>query len=193
MHVCSNVPDELFDTVCTRFSPALRQAIDQLLLVPDGEPPATLAHLKEYPPAPSLASIPASLPRYRPVAETGIEACASQVFTPEWLTSLCQHAKRCNANDLKRCTAYKRSTLLGCFLLETRQTWLDHLVTMHDQYRMESTRQTPHAHAQTPREFCTRQQRAMDVMRATTDCLLEWPDEQPLSQPELWPQGTAVT
>jgi len=37
IHVCSHVHGKLFETVFSRLSPALRQAIDQLLLVPDGE------------------------------------------------------------------------------------------------------------------------------------------------------------
>lgn len=82
---------------------------------------------------------------------------------------------------------------MGCFLLETRKTLLDHLVTMHDQYLMEITRQTHHAHAQKHRELRKRQKRAIDVMLDTTDFLLEWPDEQPLSQHALWHQGTEGT
>jgi hypothetical protein len=51
IHVCSNVHGELFETVFKRLSPELRQAIDQLLLVPDGEQHSAFYHLKEYPPA----------------------------------------------------------------------------------------------------------------------------------------------
>jgi hypothetical protein len=193
MHICSNIHDELFAPVFKRLSPELRQAIDQLLLVPDGEQHSAFAHLKEYPPAPSIASIQAYLQRYRTVAETGINACEIPVLTPEWLAYLYKQAKRYNAKDLKRFTAYKRSTRMVCFLLETRKTLLDHLVTMHDQYLMEITRQTHHAHAQKHRELRKRQKRAIDVMLDTTDFLLEWPDEQPLSQHALWHQGTEGT
>ena len=192
IHVCAKVHDELFETVFKRLSPALRQAIDQLLLVPDGEQHSVFAHLKDYPPAPSLASIQAYLQRYRTVAETGMDACELPVLTPEWLTYLYKQAKRYNAKDLKRFTAYKRSTLMVCFLLETRKTLLDHLVTMHDQYLMEITRQTYHAHAQKHRELRKRQKRAIAVMLDTTDFLLEWPDEQPLSKHDLWQQVTEV-
>jgi dsDNA-binding SOS-regulon protein len=80
-----------------------------------------------------------------------------------------------------------------CFLLETRKTLLDHLVTMHDQYIMEITRQTHHAHEQKHRELRKRQKRAIDVMLDTTDFLLDWPDDQPLSKHDLWQQVTEVT
>lgn len=190
IHGCSTVHDELFATVFTRVSPELRQAIDHLLLVPDGEQHSAFAHLKDYPPAPSIASIQAYLQRYRTVAETGIDACELPGFTPEWLTYLSKQAKRYNAKDLKRFTASKRYTLMVCFLLETRQTLLDHLVTMHDQYLMTITRQTHHAHEQKHRALRKRQKRAIDVMLATTDFLLEWPDEQALSKSALWQHVT---
>ena len=119
--------------------------------MPDGEQHAAFAHLKEYPPPPSIASIHAYLQRSRTVAETGMAACELPVLPSAWLPSLCKQAKRYTAKDLRRFPAYKRDTLMGCFLLETRKTLLAHFVTMHDQYLMEITRQTHHAHAQTHR------------------------------------------
>ena len=193
IHVCSDVHVELFETVFRRLSPALRQAIDQLLLVPDGEQRSAFYRLKEYPPAPSISSIQSYLQRYHTVAETGIDACESQVLTPEFLDYLFKQAKRYSAKDLKRFTDHKRYTLMLCFLLETRKTLLDHLVTMHDQYLMEITRQTHHAHEQKHRELRKRQKRAIDVMLDTTDFLLDWPDDQPLSKHDLWQQVEEVT
>jgi dsDNA-binding SOS-regulon protein len=64
---------------------------------------------------------------------------------------------------------------------------------MHDQYLMEITRQTHRAHEQKHRELRKRQKRAIDVMLDTTDFLLGWPDEQPLSKHDLWQQVTEVT
>jgi hypothetical protein len=43
--------------VFRQLSPELRQAIDRLLLVPDGKQRSYFFHLKEYPPAPSISSI----------------------------------------------------------------------------------------------------------------------------------------
>ena len=193
IHICSTVHDEVFETVFQRLSPELRQAIDHLLLVPEGEQHSAFSRLKEYPPAPSIASIQAYLHRYHTVAKTGMAACEIPVLTPAWLAYLYKQAKRYNAKDLKRFTAYKRYTLMVCFLLETRKTLLDHLVTMHDQYLTEITRQTHHAHEQKHRELRKRQKRAIDVMLTTTDFLLEWPDDQPLLKPDLWQQVTEVS
>jgi hypothetical protein len=132
IHVCSNVHVELFATVFRRLSPKPRQAIDQLLLVPDGAQRSAFYHLKEYPPAASISSIQSYLQRYHTVAATGIDDCEIQVFTPAFLDYFFKQAKRYSAKDLRRFADHKRYTLMLCFLLETRKILLDHLVTMHD-------------------------------------------------------------
>jgi hypothetical protein len=108
IHICSDVHVELFETVFRRLSPELRQAIDQLLMVPDGEQRSTFYHLKEYPPAPSISSIQAYLQRYHTVAATGIDDVELQALTPAFLDYLFQQAKRYSATDLKRFADHKR-------------------------------------------------------------------------------------
>lgn len=192
IHVCSDVHLQLFEAVSQRLSPALRQAIDRLLMVPDGEQRSYFYHLKEYPPAPSISSIQSYLHRYQTVAETGINAFENQMLTPAFLDYLFKQAKRYSAKDLRRFAEHKRYALMSCFLLETRKALLDHLVTMHDQYVIEIARQTRNAYEQKHRELRKRQKRAIDVMLDTTDFLLEWPDEQPLSKHDLWRQVEEV-
>ena len=58
IYVCSEVHLQLFETVFRQLSPELRQAIDRLLMVPDGEQRSYFYHLKEYPPAPSISICP---------------------------------------------------------------------------------------------------------------------------------------
>jgi TnpA family transposase len=74
------------------------------------------------------------------------------------------------------------------FLLETRKSLLDHLVTMHDQYLMEMCRHAKHLYEQQHRALRQRQKRAIDVVLETTDLLLEWPEERAFSKAELWQQ-----
>ena len=59
---------------------------------------------------------------------------------------------------------------------------------MHDQYLTEICRHAKHAHEQKHRELRKRQKRAIDVMLATTDLLLEWPDDQRAVKADLWQQ-----
>ncbi len=73
IHVCSDVHSQLFEAVFRRLSLELRQAIDRLLTVPEGEQRSYFFHLKEYPPAPSISSIQSYLQRYQTVAETGLD------------------------------------------------------------------------------------------------------------------------
>ena len=72
IHVCSDVHLELFEAVFERLSPELRQAIDHLLSVPDGQQRSAFYQLKDFPPAPSISSIQAYLRHYQTVAGTGI-------------------------------------------------------------------------------------------------------------------------
>jgi TnpA family transposase len=192
IHVCSDVHVQLFETVFRQLSPELRQAIDRLLMVPDGEQRSSFYHLKEYPPAPSISSIQSYLQRYQTVAETGIDEFENQVLTPEFLDYLFKQAKRYSTKDLKRFADHKRYALMICFLLETRKTLLDHLVMMHDQYIVDIARQTRNAYEKKHRELRKRQKRVIDVMLDTTDFLLEWPDDQPLSKHDLWRQVEEV-
>ncbi|MCB1713809.1 MAG: Tn3 family transposase [Candidatus Competibacteraceae bacterium] len=188
IRVCSEVHLQLFKTVFRQLSPELRQAIDRLLMVPDGEQRSYFYHLKAYPPTASISSIQAYLKRYQTVAETGIDAFEHQLLTPEFLDYLFKQAKRYSAKDLKRFADHKRYALMLCFLLETRKILLDHLVAMHDQYIVDIARQVRNAYEKKHRALRQRQKRAIDVMLDLTDVFLAWPDDQPLSKKALWRQ-----
>jgi TnpA family transposase len=186
--VCADVHAHLFEAMFQRLSPALRQAIDRLLTVPEGEQRSDFSSLKDYPPAATISSIQAYLERYRTVAETGIDAFEAQGCTPAFLDYLCKLAKRYKATDLKRFSDPKRYALLLAFLLETRKNLLDHLVTMHDQYVMDMCRHAKQRYEQQHRALRKRQKRAIDVVLETSDRLLDWPHERPLSKAALWQQ-----
>jgi hypothetical protein len=188
IHVCSEVHLQLFETIFRRLSPELRQAIDRLLTVSDGQQRSYFFHLKEYPPAASISSIQSYLQRYQTVAETGIDAFEIQVLTPEFLEYFFKQTRRYNATDIKRFADHKRYAMMICFLLETRKALLDHLVTMHDQYVMEMCRETRNAHEKKHRDMRKRQKRAIDVVLDMTNLILDWPDEQPLSKRDIWLQ-----
>ena len=170
------------------FRPTLRQAIDQLLAVPEGEQRTYFYQLKEYPPAATLSSLRAYLQRYRTVAETGIDAFEAQLLEPAFVDYLFKLARRYSATDLKRFHEHKRYALMLSFLLETRKMLLDHLVKMHDQYIMEMCRQAKNVYEKKHRAFRKRQKRAIDTVLATTDMLLDWPEDQLLSKEDLWQQ-----
>jgi TnpA family transposase len=188
IHVCAEVHAQVFESIYQRLSSTLRQAIDHLLTVPAGEQRAYFAHLKEYKPAATISSLRAYLKRYQTVLETGIADFDAQVLEPALLDYLFELVRRYSATDLKRFNEHKRYALMICFLLETRKVLLDHLVKMHDQYVMEMDRQAKNIYEKQHREFRKRQKKAIDTVLDTTDILLDWPDDHPLSKAELWLQ-----
>ena len=188
IHICSTVHQQLFESVFQNLSPELRQAIDQLLKVPEGEQRSYFHQLKAYPPAATISSLQSYLKRYQTVAATGIDDFEGQMLTPAFLDYLFKQAKRYSAKDLKRFVDHKRYTLMLCFLLETRKILLDYLVTMHDQYLLNLCRKARNIYEQKHRELRKRQKKAVDVVLDANDCFLDWPAEEPLLKEEFWQQ-----
>jgi len=188
IHVCSDVHLQLFEMVFRRLSSELRQAIDRLLIVPEGKQRSYFFNLKEYPPAATISSIQSYLRRYQSVVETGIDDFEIQVLTPTFLNYFFKQAKRYNATDIKRFDDPKRYAMMICFLLETRKTLLDRLVIMHDQYITEMCRETRNAYEKKHRDVRKRQKMAIDIVLYTTHLILDWPDEKALSKKDIWQQ-----
>lgn len=188
IHLCSQVHIQLFEAVFQRLSPELRQAMDRLLTVSEGEQRSYFYRLKEYPPAATISSIQSYLQRYQTIAEMGIDDVEVQTLPPAFLDYLFKQAKRYDAADLKRFADPKRYALMSGFLLETRKDLLDHLVTMHDQYIMDLCRHAKNIHEKNHRALRKRQKSAVDIILDTTHLLLDWPDDKPLSKDTLWQQ-----
>ena len=186
IHICSTVHQQLFESVSEQLSPELRQAIDQLLKVSEGEKRSYFHHLKAYPPAATISSLQSYLKRYQTVAATGIDDFEGRMLTPAFLDYLFKLAKRYSATALKRFADHKRYTLVVCFLLETRKVLLDHLVKMHDQYLMDMCRKAKNIYEQKHRELRKRQKKAVDIVLEANNYLLDWPTEQPLLKEEFW-------
>jgi TnpA family transposase len=188
IHVCSVVHAQVFEAIYQRLSPALRQAIDRLLAIPEGEQRSAFYQLKEYPPAAKISSLQTYLKRYQTVAETGIDTFETPIATAAFQEYLFQLAKKYSVKELKRFNEPKRYALMICFLLETRKVLLDHLVKMHEQYVIEMGRHAKHAYEQKHREFRKRQKKAVDTVLDTTSLLLAWPEDEPLSKAAFWQQ-----
>ena len=186
IHVCSTVHKQIFESVFQHLSPELRQSIDRLLKVSEGEQRSYFHHLKAYPPAATISSLQSYLERYKTVTATGIDNFEGQMLTPAFLDYLFKQAKRYSAKDLKRFTDHKRYALMTCFLLETRKVLLDHLVMMHDQYIIDMRRKARNIHEQKHRELRKRQKKAVDIVLDANSYLLDWPTDQPLLKQDFW-------
>ncbi len=178
--VCASTHSKFFESIYKKLSPQLRQSIDRLLTVSEGEQRSLFYQLKEYPPSAKISSLKDYLQRYRSLSETGIDEFDIQMIDPEFLTYLFKLAKRYSSRDMKRFQEHKRYALMICFLLESRKVFLDHLVKMHEQYMMEISRETKNSYEKKHREFRKRQKKAIDIVLKTTTKLLKWPDDQPI-------------
>lgn len=186
IHVCAEVHAELFKSIYKQLSPDLCKAIDHLLTVTESEQRSYFYQLKEYPPSATISSMKSYLKRYQIVSEIGIDNFEIEVLEPGLLDYLFKLAKRYSATDLKRFNEYKRYALMICFLLETRKLLLDLLVKMHDQYIMEMCREVKNSYEKKHREFRKRQKKAIDAVLETTDILLDWSENEPLSHNPFW-------
>ena len=184
--VCSAAHERLFDALNERLSPALRQAIDDLLIVQPGDQRSLFYLLKEYPPSATISSIRRYLERYRALDNTGIDAIEAQAVDPAFLDYIYRLTRRYSVRDIKRFKERKRYSLMLCFLLESRKVLLDHLVKMHDQYIMDLRRQCKRIHEKKHREFRKRQKKAIDTVLDATHLILDWPDDRPLHKVDLW-------
>jgi TnpA family transposase len=133
--VDSQAHEEIFERVAGQLTPGMRQELDELVLVPEGQHRSPLSWLKDYPPEPTSKSIKAYIERYRYVESISDIATALDELSPTLVRHLAQLAKQYDARDLKRLSSdAKRHTIVAAFVVETRKTLLDHLVAMNDKF-----------------------------------------------------------
>lgn len=184
--VCADVHEQVFESLCDRLSPELRQSIDALLVVPPGDQRSPFYLLKAYPPSATVSSLKDYLARYQSLLDTGIDKIEAHFVDPAFGDYLYRIARRYTARDLKRFRDQKRYAMMICFLLETRKLLLDHLVKMHDNYIMDLVRHCKRGHEQKHREFRLRQKKAIDTMLEATQWMLDWPEDRPIHKRDLW-------
>lgn len=93
------------------------------------------------------------------------------VTTPQLLQHLAQLGRRYDAQALKRFAAPKRQALVAAFLVETRKTLLDQVVTMHDQYMTGLERRSRLAFEDKRRRLRRRARSGIDTLLATSSRL----------------------
>ena len=188
IRICNEAHEQFFEAIYQRLSPEMHQEIDRLLAVSEGEQRSYFSRLKDYPPAATVSSIQVYLKQYWTLDKTGISALDAQLIDPAFQSYLFQLAKQYDARDIKRLSTHKRYSLMICFLLETRNNLLDHIVKMHDQYIIDITRRSRNAYEKKHRDLRKRQKRAVDTVLNVTAVLLDWEDDEPLTKTALWAQ-----
>lgn len=180
VNVCSTAHEQIFESLYRRLSTKIKEGIDQLLSVPEGEQHSYFNKLKEYPPSAKIASLKIYLKRYQTLVGTGINDFDEQIIDSSYLDYLFKVTKRYSTKDIKRFKTYKRYALMFCFLIETQKVLLDYLVKMHDQYLMDMCRHSRNVHEKKYRAFRKRQKKAIDNLLDSTHTLLDWPEDEPL-------------
>ena len=185
--VCSRAHEKIYNSIYSNIPPELKQAIERLLSAPEKGKHSLFNELKEYPPSAKIGSLQNYLKRYRSLVEAGIDDFEKQYVTPAFLEYLYKLTKRYNARDLKRFNESKRYALMFCFLVETQKILLDYLVKMHDQYITDMSRHSKNEYEKKHRKIRKQQKKAVDNMLATSNALIDLPDEQPVFKKEILP------
>ena len=123
---------DLFEMVRTRLPPTLRDAIDLLVEVPEGDARSSLFRLKDYPKSANAAVIKSDIVRLRLIEQLLDAGAGLDDLDPRIIRQLGQLGRRYDAGDLRRFAKPKRDALVACYLVEARKTLLDQIVEMND-------------------------------------------------------------
>jgi len=123
---------QLYETVSMRLPPFLREAIDLLVEVPEGDARSSLFRLKDYPRSANASVIKGDIVRLRLIEDLLGAGADLGDLDPQIIRQLGQLGRRYDAGDLRRFAKPKRDALIACYLVEARKTLLDQIVEMND-------------------------------------------------------------
>ena len=178
--VAAHAVQDLFERIAAGLPERLRDAIEDLVDVPEGERLSPLAHLKEPPPAARAKAISARLARLDlldGLLGAGADLSAAPPQSQQHLAGL---GRRYDAQALKRFAAPKRHALVGAFLVEARKTLLDQVVAMHDQYMAGMERRSRLAFEDKLRTSRRRAKAGLDVLLGAVDVLVDANRDAPI-------------
>jgi len=179
--VAAHAIQDLYECVMAKLPEGFRDAIDDLVSVPEGEHRSPLSRFKEAPPAAKAPAIAASLARWdllNSLLGSGVDL--SHV-TPQLLQHLAQLGRRYDALALKRFSAEKRYTLVAAFLVETQKTLLDQIIAAHDQYMTGLDRRARLAFDEKHRSLRRRAKIGTDTLIEAVETLLSADRSAPIS------------
>lgn len=180
--VAAHAVQNLFERIAAGLPNRLRDAIEDLVDVPEGEHRSPLAHLKEPPPAARAKAISTRLARLDLL--DGLLGAGGDLSaaTPQLQQHLAGLGRRYDVQALKRFAPPKRHALVAAFLVETRKGLLDQVVTMHDQYMTGFERRSRLAYEEKHRVLRRRAKNGLDTLLGAVDVLLDADREVPVSR-----------
>ena len=136
---------DLYAKVSSRLPPALREAIDLLVEVPEGDARSSLFRLKDYPKSANAAVIKGDIVRLRLIEQLLETGAGLDDLDPRIVRQLGQLGHSYDAGDLRRFAKPKRDALVACYLVEARKTLLDQIVEMNDLFLTGMNRRSRNA------------------------------------------------
>lgn len=130
--VVAHTTADLFGTLSERLPKKLRDDIELLVDVPEGDARSSLFRLKEYPKSATAAVIRSDIVRLRLIEQLLDAGAGLDDLDPQIIRQLGQLGRRYDAGDLRRFAKPKRDALIACYLVEARKTLLDQIVEMND-------------------------------------------------------------
>jgi TnpA family transposase len=112
----------------------LREAIDLLVEVPEGDARSSLFRLKEYQKSPNESVIKADIVRLHVIEDLLGKGAGLEELDPQIIRQLGQLGRQYDAGDLRRFPKPKRDALVACYLIDARKTLIDQIVEMNDQF-----------------------------------------------------------
>lgn len=121
----------IFDRICTSLSESMIQSLDELVVTKNRQPSA-LHRLKLPPGRPSPKAIINMTSKLEKISATGVLELDLAWLNNNFQRSLARHAKRSDANRLRKLEPNHRRVVLVCFLCQLYRDTMDHLVDMYD-------------------------------------------------------------
>jgi TnpA family transposase len=171
--VTSRSRQEVIERIADRLTPEVRDAIDALIQVPEGDRRSELFEFKQYPPEANAAALLAHLDRLDRLRSLGVGQIDLTGIGTVLVQELAQLTRRYDADDLKRFASSKRYALVACFLAEARKTLLDQAVALNDQYLTTMCRRSRNAFETRHREFRRRVKKGLETLMAAAEILVD--------------------
>ncbi|MFT4568759.1 MAG: hypothetical protein ACI9FN_003728, partial [Saprospiraceae bacterium] len=184
--VGTQVHTSLFEKIYNKLPSEIVLAIEDALLLPQGEQHTFFNQLKEYPAAASIATLKRYLDKYERLQTMGLNTIEEQLIDPTFQYYLYQLTCRYNAKDIKRFDQHKRYALMVCFLFETQKQLVDYLIALHDQYMTDMLRRSKNTYEKQYRQRRHHHKNGLNHILSSVQVLLNLSEEEDLNTTLLW-------
>jgi len=162
----------LYTQISSKLPQSLREAIDLLVEVPEGDARSSLFRLKEYQKSPNASVIKADIVRLHLIEDLLGKGAGLEELDPQIIRQLGQLGRRYDAGDLRRFAKPKRDALVACYLIDARKTLIDQIVEMNDQFLIGMNRLSRNAVEKQRKPLQRRARDGLQLMLSAIDELV---------------------